>query len=232
MRMAALFSLFLLTSAAAPDGDRRYMVTGFDRVRVNGPFEVEIVPGSNGATAQGEPLALDGLSLKVSGSTLVVNSGATGFARRKDDKPQATRIRITAPLLRSVSANGGAQIRVAEMRSARVDLALEGTGSMDVAGIRADEVFVGHNGMGTLKLAGTSGLLRVRGAVAATVDGSGFIAKDAILLWESMGALTIGVRYTAQISANGQGPVTILGKPECTIRGTAPVTCEGNVQRR
>lgn len=232
MRTAALASLFLLTSAAAPDDERRYMVTGFDRVRVNGPFEVEIVPGSNGASAKGEPGMLDHLSVRVTGSTLVINSGTSGWEERTRDAPEATRIRVTAPLLRGLTANGGAQIRVTEMRAARIDLALEGTGSIDVAGIRADELFAAHNGTGTLKLSGAAGQVRVRGAVGGTVDASAFTANDAILLWESRGPLTIGVRYTAQITASGQGGVTILGKPFCTIRGTSPVTCEGTVQRR
>jgi hypothetical protein len=135
-------------------------------------------------------------------------------------------------LLRGISANGGAEIHVAEMRSARVDIALEGTGSIQIASIKADELYAGHNGMGMLKLTGSAGRVRIRGAVGGTVDASAFTADDAILLWDSRAPITIGVRYTAQISANGQGPVTILGKPNCTIRGTAPVTCEGTVQRR
>lgn len=232
MRCLALVSLLALTAASAADDARSYMVTGFDRIRVNGPFEVEIMSGGNTASATGEPAALDRLSVRVQGSTLVVNSGTVGFERRSGDAPRATRIRIAAPLLRAVSANGGAQVRVAEMRAARVDLAIEGTGSLDVSGIRADQLFVAHNGMGTLSLAGTAASLRIRGAVAGTVDAAGLLANDATLLWESRGALTVGVRYTAQITANGQGPVTIIGKPFCTIRGTAPVVCEGTVQRR
>ncbi|RYY47601.1 MAG: hypothetical protein EOP59_00845 [Sphingomonadales bacterium] len=232
MRIAVLASLPLLAAASTPDDSRRYMVTGFDRVRIDGPFEVEIVTGSNGASAEGAPAALDRLVVRVQGNTLVVNSGAIGWERRTGDVPQATKVRIAAPLLRGISARGGAQVRVAQMRAARVDVALEGTGSLDVAEIRADEFSAWHNGMGALMLAGTAVRARVNGAVAGTTDARGFIADDASLMWDSSGALTIGVRYTAQISARGLGPVTVLGKPFCTIRGTAPVTCEGKVERR
>ncbi|RYD54261.1 MAG: hypothetical protein EOP60_08105 [Sphingomonadales bacterium] len=232
MRLAALTSLLLLTSAAAPDVERRYMVTSFERVRVNGPFEIEIITGTNSASAKGMADAIERLSLRVSGNTLVINSGTPAWGRRAQDAPEALRIRIAAPVLKGLSASGGAQIRVAEMRAARVDLALEGSSAIDVAGIRADELHAAHNGTGTLKLAGSAVTARVRGTLAGTVDASAFMANDAILLWESRAPLTIGVRYTAQITASGLGPVTILGKPFCSIRGAAPVTCAGTIQRR
>lgn len=232
MRALALASLLCLTAAGAPGDARRYMVTGFDRVRINGPFEVEIVPGNGGASAEGDPAALDRLSLQVQGSTLIVNSGASGFAARKHDTPRTTRIRIATPLLRGIVANGGAAIHVSNMRAPRIDLSLEGTGSLDVAAIRADELFVAHNGMGMLKLSGTATSLRIRGAVGGTVDGSGLLANDATLLWESYGPLVIGVRYTAQVTASGHGSVTILGNPECKVRGTATISCAGEVIRR
>ena len=69
MRLAAL-AFLLLTAASAPDDARRYMVTGFDRIRVNGPFAVEVVPGSPTASAEGDPLTLDRLSVRVEGSTM------------------------------------------------------------------------------------------------------------------------------------------------------------------
>lgn len=232
MRCLTLVSLLALTAAAVPGDDRAYMVTGFDRVRINGPFQVEIVPGTNAASATGEPAALDRLSVRVQGNTLVINSGATGFDRRIHDDPQTTRIRIAAPMLRGVTTKGGAQIHVAEMRAARVDLAVEGAGSLDIAGIRADELYVAHLGTGVLKFAGTAASARIQGALSGTIDASGFTANDATMLWGSQGPLTIGVRYTAQITANGQGSVAIIGKPHCTIRGTATVTCGGTVERR
>lgn len=232
MRMAALLPLILLTAAAVPDDSRSYMVTGFDRVRVDGPFQVEIVPGSNGASAEGDPAALDRLSVRVSGSTLIVNSGTAGFQRRMGDAPEATRIRISAPSLRGLTSNGGARIHVAEMRAARIEIGLQGNGAIDIAGIRADNLTATHFGMGLLKLGGTARQVRVQGALSGTVDATGLVADDANLLWQSTGALTIGVRYTAQISGPGPGPIAILGKPLCTIRTPAPVTCEGTIERR
>ena len=117
------------------------------------------------------------------------------------------------------------------MQAARVDLALRGTGSLDVAGIRADELYVTHIGLGAMKLGGAAKTVRAQGALTASIDAANLLADEATLLWQSQNALTIGVRYTAQISASGQGAVMILGKPFCKIRGSAPVTCEGIVER-
>ena len=60
IRRALLAALLLgAVPAAAVTPSRGYTVTGFDRIRVNGPFAVEVVPGSPTASAEGDPLTLD-----------------------------------------------------------------------------------------------------------------------------------------------------------------------------
>lgn len=232
MRILALASLLSLTAASAPDDARRFMVTGFDRIQVNGPFEVEIVTGASAASAEGDPAALDRLAVRVASGTLILGTRTAGLRPQAGDEPLIARVRIATPALRGLIVQGGAQVRVAEMRASRVDLSLDGAGSLAVAALRADEFHAGNFGMGMMTLAGTVGRARIQGALTAAVDATGLTANDATLSWASAGALTIAVRYTAQITASGAGPVAIIGKPYCTIRGTAPVTCEGRVDRR
>lgn len=75
MYRLALVPLLLLGTAAAPADERVVMVTGFDRLRIDGPFAVEVVPGAPGVTLTGERAALDRVGVRVEAGTLIVNAG-------------------------------------------------------------------------------------------------------------------------------------------------------------
>ncbi|MEI9850479.1 MAG: DUF2807 domain-containing protein [Sphingomonas sp.] len=78
--LALLLPLLLLAGAARPADERVFMVTGFDRVRVDGPFDVEIRAGlSPRASATGDTRALARLSVRVEGGTLIVGTGSRGW---------------------------------------------------------------------------------------------------------------------------------------------------------
>lgn len=223
--IATLLLPMLALHAAAPGEERRFVFTSVDRLRVQGPFTVEVVSGSPGAVATGDPGALDSLQVRAEGGTLTINTGAGGWERRTRADPGTVHIRVSTPRLRAASANGGAAVRIGAMRAARVDLALQGTGSLEVDDIRADELVATHTGFGTMTLAGTAERARLRGFGAARVAAAAFAAEDAVIVWESPEPLTIGVRYTAQVIATGTGQVTILGRPDCRVSGGGPVEC-------
>lgn len=210
--------------ATAQSGERRFMISGFDRLRVLGPYRVEVARGAPAVTASGGREALLGLSVRVEGGLLVI-SGNMGVPGRVKQAAAPIRIIVTTRELRSVLAQGGASVRVPGMRGARVDVALDGDGALDVGGVQADELAVVHTGKGLLTLTGTAGRARLRGSGEASLDAARLTANDAVLLWQSKGPASLSVRYTAQVSNDGTGAVTIVGKPECKLRGTGPTLC-------
>src|SRR4051812_19861729 len=121
MRWLAL-ALLLLTAASAPQ-DKTYLVSGFERVRVDGPYQVDIVRGPNSARAQGDPKALDQLDVHVDGSTLVIGAGTRGWETRAGERIAAPHITLSTPVLSSVTVNGGGIVRVSAMRAPRSSIA-------------------------------------------------------------------------------------------------------------
>lgn len=230
MRWLALV-LLLLTAASAPE-DKTYLVSGFERVRVDGPYQVEIVRGPFSARAEGDARALDQLSIRVDGTTLVVSAGTRGWELRANESAASPRVSLSTPVLRAVTVNGGGTVRIAEMRVPRADLAVNGPGAITVAGFDADELNASMIGAGTLTIAGTVRRVRVRSNGAGSFDGTGLTANDAVLISESSGSMRLGVRYTAQVMALGIGTVHLDGAPECSITGNGPVECAGKVIRR
>lgn len=226
-----VLALLLLTAASAPD-QKTYLVSGFERVRIDGPYDVEIVRGPNAARAEGDAKALDRLDVHVDGATLVVGAGTRGWELRAGEKLALPHITLSTPVLRGVTVNGGATVRIAEMRSPRAELAINGPGAITVSGFDADELSASMIGAGSMTIAGTARRVRIRSNGAGSFDGTGFTANDAVLVSESLGTMRLGVRYTAQVMALGGGLVHLDGAPECTISGNGPVECAGRVVRR
>jgi hypothetical protein len=78
-----LVALAALAAAPAAAAERTYSVTDFDRIQVEGPFEVVLATGlSSKVRASGSTEALDRLSIGVEGGTLRirVNRSAWGGA--------------------------------------------------------------------------------------------------------------------------------------------------------
>jgi hypothetical protein len=85
----ALVSFPLLLGAGSPGDERVVMVTGFDRLRVDGPFAVEVVPGSPGVTISGDRAAIDKVGVRVEAGTLVLNAGLQSWDCRPTAAPRS-----------------------------------------------------------------------------------------------------------------------------------------------
>jgi len=130
-----------------------------------------------------------------------------------------------------VTLNGGARVKVVEMRGSRVDLLQTGAGSLEVRAIRTEDLNASLTGTGEMTLAGTAARVRMRNYGAGSIDAAALTAGDASLTSESSGAIAIQVRYTAHATALGSGGIRIAGKPECFLRGPGPITCSGTIRR-
>ncbi len=78
--LALLALASLPVAAAAPATQRNFSVTSFDRIRIDGPYQVDLRTNvAPYARASGTPVSLDGVSIKVEGRTLIVRSGSGGW---------------------------------------------------------------------------------------------------------------------------------------------------------
>lgn len=216
--MRALVILPLLTFAAAASAqERSFLVTDFDRLRVEGPIEVEVVSGSPTARANGERRALEALTIRVDAGTMVVRPG--------NDGEGIPRVRLSVPALRGVLVNGSGRVRIVEARANRFDLALNGAGTLDVGNVAASELVVTMTGGGTITLAGAAERARIRSYGAGSIDADRLTAGEATLVSESSGDIDVAVRYLARVTAQGTGAIRVAGTPECRVAGPGPVTC-------
>ena len=82
-RMIDVCPSFAALAAARRAGSgapqRNYSVTSFDRIRVDGPYQVTVKTNvAPFARASGTPGSLDGVSIRVEGRTLIVRADTSG----------------------------------------------------------------------------------------------------------------------------------------------------------
>ncbi len=226
--MRSLLFILALIAQPALARDRTITITSFDRIRVEGAMQVEVVTGRGpSARISGSDQAIERTIVVNQGQTLIVkpNPNAWGGWDGADAGPVI--VRLTTPSLRSAALTGSGAVRIDAMRNAAVGVALEGSGTLDVAAIDTDALDVGIAGAGTMTLAGRAagGRIAVRGT--SNLRGDKLLIRDARVVAEGAGDVTVEAGRTADVKAIGPGRVTILGKPACTVlnRGNGAVNC-------
>lgn len=203
--------------------DRTVSVTSFTRVRVEGPFVVEVRTGvSPSARASGDPDEVERVDLQQNGDTLVVRAGAGGWGERPTRA--ATRpvtVTLGTPRLQGVAIVADARVEAGAMKGPRVDLSVTGAGRLAVAQVDADQLVATVVGTGAIGLAGKATAARVMVNGEGAVTAPDLAAGDLTARVEGAGGITVGARFTANVTTTGLGKVTVLGAPKCQVRAPA-----------
>lgn len=229
--MTRILPLALLALAAAAPGaaaERNYSVTDFDRVQVDGPYQVTVTTGAaSSARAEGSSQALERISVEVLGSTLRVRANRSGWGGYPGERTGPVRIAVTTRELRAAMVVGSGSLDVDRTRGLRVDLSVNGAGRLAVAGVEADNLVVGLLGGGRITLAGRAKQLKATIQGSGDLAAAGLSADDAQIAADTAGSVTVAVARTVKLSATGPGDVEILGNPSCTLegQGTGNVVC-------
>ncbi|HEX8224771.1 MAG TPA: head GIN domain-containing protein [Allosphingosinicella sp.] len=229
--MTRILPLALLAfAAAAPAGaaERNYSVTDFDRVQVDGPYQVIVTTGrASGARAEGSSEALERISIEVLGSTLRVRANRSGWGGYPGERTGPVRIALTTREIRSAAVIGSASLDVDRARGLRVDLSVNGSGRLAVAAVEADNLIVGLLGGGRMTLAGRAKQLKATVQGSADLAAAGLSTDDAQIAADTAGSVTVAVARTVKLNSTGSGDVEIIGSPSCTLegQGTGNVVC-------
>lgn len=218
----SLFAVAALISAAAPAAaaERRYPVTDFDRVVVEGPYIVRLTAGSaSSARASGGQAALDRLSLDVNGQTLRIRRARSSWGGNPGAQEGPVTIELTTRSVRAARLIGPARMDLDGARGLRIDLIVEGSGSLSASGVRADNLSLGLAGAGRIEVAGTAESVTADIQGTGDVDASALRAGNVAITTTTTGSVAIEATQSANVNALGLGEVTVLGRPACTVRG-------------
>ena len=215
---------FLVAAAAfaspASAAERRYSITDFDRVVVEGPYTVRLTTGRpSSAVANGSQQSLDRVSVEVVGRTLRIRPNRSVSGGYPGDRTGPVTVEIGTRELRSATVAGPGSLTIDRAAGLRVDLGLEGSGRLSVGALAADVVTLGAIGSGRVELGGRTEQLRANVHGTADFDGTRLVAEAATISTDSAGRVAVGVSERATVAASGLGEVEIIGSPACTVSG-------------
>jgi hypothetical protein len=220
VRFPLLFFSIALLAAPAVAGDRRYAVTDFDRVVVEGPYSVRLTVGSpSTATASGSQRALEAVSVHVQGTTLRVRRNPNAWGGQSGRPAEPATLVLTTRTLSSARLLGTGSLDLSGARGLRLDLAVEGSGRIRATGFTADNLGLAVRGTGSLDLQGSAGRVTADVQGSGSLSGTALTADAATIVSATLGEVSMTVRRTANVTASGPGEVTIHGAPACTLRG-------------
>ncbi|MFL6857001.1 MAG: head GIN domain-containing protein [Allosphingosinicella sp.] len=214
-------ALLLLLPAAAAAADRTYTVTDFDRVQVDGPYEVVVTTGgSSGARASGSQLALDAVTVEVSGGILRVHANRSAWGGYPGQPVEPARIRVATRELKGAVVRGPGSLAIDRVRGLRADLSLAGSGRLSVGAVDADQLIVSLLGAGRISLAGMAKQLHAAIQGSGDLDAVALKVDDAQVDAQTSGIVAFEARRAVTLTANGPGDVAIAGNAACTIKAT------------
>jgi len=228
LRRLAFLACLALAAPASAD-QRSFLITSFDRIRVEGPYDVRLmVGGSPGATAEGDARAIDNLDIRVDGGTLVVRPALNQWGEGGSAQAAAPVIRIGTPALRSAVLIGGGQLRIAgTLKAQQLDLRLTGSGALSASGIAADQVSTTLLGSGSVTLAGQASTAQLMTSGPGTTAAAPLAVRNLTVRLDGTGQTVANASLTAEVTSTGLGQVTVYGHAACTVKAPAggPVEC-------
>lgn len=235
MNRIMLAALLAFSAAPAAAAERRYTVTDFDRIQVDGPFQVALTTGrGSSAMASGSHAALERVSIDVQGRTLRVRANRSPWGGYPGEGAGPVRIVLSTHALRGASLGGSGGLVIDKARAMRFDVSLSGSGRIEVGSIDADMLTAALLGSGKIAVGGKVKSLR------ATIQGSGDLsaealsAEDAQINADTSGLIEVAVRRAATVTSTGPGDTRIAGNAACTVKsiGSGQVLCGKSDQRQ
>lgn len=224
-------ALAVLACTAAPAGaaTRNFGVSGFDRIRVDGPFKVRLATGVApfAVATGGSAAALDSVAIDVQGRTLVVRTNRSTWGGYPGEARGPVEISIGTHDLNAAWLNGSGSLAIDKARGLSFDLSVQGAGSASIGSVAVDQLKVSISGTGTASVAGAAPRLTAIVRGISTLDAAGLVARDATIGAQGPATVRLTVTNSAKIDAQGAATVELAGRPGCTVKATGSASVSG-----
>ncbi len=226
--------IFLLASTAVAAlasptnaATRNFGITGFEKVRVEGPFKVKLSTGvAPFATASGSPAAIDKVAIEMRGNTLLVHASTSSWGGYPGQGAGPVEITLGTHDLHAAWLNGSGALAIDRIKGLSFDLSVQGSGAATIGKAEVDQLSIAVVGTANATLAGRAGMVTAVVRGISNLDASNLATKDATIGAE--GSATVAANVSNSVKVDGNGPVTVrfTGGPACTLRvgGSASVS--------
>lgn len=228
MRTFLLAAAVIAAASPASAATRNFGISGFEKVRVEGPYKVRLTTGvAPFASASGPPAAIDKVAVEMRGNTLLVHSSTSSWGGYPGRDSGPVEINLGTHDLSSAWLNGSGAIAIDKVKGLKFDLSVQGAGSAAIGAVDVDQLSVAVVGTGSANLAGQAGTLTAVVRGVSSLDAANLAIKDATIGAE--GTANVAARVSNSVKVDGSGAVTIrlTGGPACTLRVGGSATVSG-----
>lgn len=222
---AAIASIALTAPAGA--ATRNFGITGFSKIRVDGPFKVKVATGvAPFAKASGAAGALDRVAIDMRGDTLMIHSGGSSWGGYPGKDSGPIEIIVGSHELSNAWLNGAGAISIDRVKGLSFALSVQGSGVAEIVDVEADVLNVSLVGAASARLGGQTRKLTALLRGMSTIDAAKLNARDATVAVDGGATIDAQVTNEASVEASGVGTIRFTGRPSCTIKikGSASVT--------
>ena len=216
------------TRDAGPAVARTYAVGSFDRIRVMGPYQVNVVTGRQpGVSARGGEAILAETEVVVENGVLRIGPKKHRNIRWNWSRDSRVTVEVSAAALRGAEIAGSGDINVDRVAKADFKAAVAGSGNLRLARVEGGRLDVSVAGSGEVFAAGQAEALEVSIAGSGDVDVSGLQVADADISIAGSGNVRAHAKNAARVSIMGSGDVAISGGARCDVTkaGSGDVRC-------
>ena len=223
-----ILAAFLLVSAPAVAADRNFGVSGFDRVRIDGDYKVNLIVGvAPFARASGSARALDPVDVVVEGRTLIVRSNrSASWGGYPGESAGPVEVNVGTHELTAAFVNGAGSLTINLVRGLKFEVSAQGAGSVTIDKVDVDQFQIALAGAASARLAGKALKLTAIIRGTSSLDGEALSVKDAVIGAQGPAIVKLTATGTAKVDAIGVASVSLVGKPACTVttKGSASVS--------
>src|SRR3954453_23891470 len=230
MRPFPLPAAALVLSFATPAGaaTRNFGITGFEKVRIEGPFKVRLTTGvAPFPSASGSLAAIERVAIDVRGNTLVVHSNPSSWGGYPGQDAGPVEINLGTHDLSSAWLSGSGALAIDKVKGLSFDLSTQGSGSATVGRADVDQLNVSVVGTANATLAGQAGKLTAVVRGISSLDAAALSSKDATIGAEGSATVAADVSNSATVDGSGPATVRFTGTPACTLRVSGSVSVSG-----
>jgi len=222
------FCVSLALTAPAAAATRNFGITGFTKVRVEGPYKVSVATGvAPFARATGSGPALDRLTVEVRGDTLVVQANKSGWGGYPGENPGPVEISLGTHELSNAWVVGAGALLIDRVVGLSFALSAQGSGRAEIAAADADQLNVSLVGTASAKLTGRAKKLTALVRGISALDGADLVSTDASIGTEGAATVDANVKGEATIDSSGPATIRLTGHPSCTVRTGGSATVSG-----
>ena len=238
MRLASIAAITLLAGAChvgadaeerdpGPEVTRNYQVGAFDRVAVAGPYEVNVVTGSQGGiTAKGGENLLEETDVIVENGTLKIQPKKKKKGIRWSWRNGKAVFTVNAAALQGAAIAGSGGIHVDKV-AGDFEGDVAGSGDLRVAKIAGGKVKFDVAGSGEVEAAGKADSVDISIAGSGDINAGGLASRTADVSIAGSGNVRANASDSANVSIMGSGDVEISGGAKCKVSkaGSGNVRC-------